>query len=133
LTLFCLQSKLIGAADQSASPLDVNSSLNFSGETRSTQAEFAEAQKYQSQQARVLPLSSFYGSKFAEIKKAPKKNITQASANQTISDQNAQFSILDTASLYPTAFSEEAPKSGLSQTLEAQRAKAKLPKLRMKS
>jgi hypothetical protein len=107
-TLFCLQSKLIGAADQIA--------------------ENAEASKYQSQQAKTLPLTSFYVSKFAEIKKAPKMNITQVSANQNYSDQNAQFSTLDNARLYPNAFSEEGPKSGVSQTLKAQRAKAKLPK-----
>jgi hypothetical protein len=126
--LVYLQAKLIGSANQAANQLDSNSNLNFSGKLRSTQAELAEAKKYKKS---PLPFStgiSFVSPKLAEMQTPLKKNITQAVVNQTISDQNAQFSSLITAGFDPSAFSKEGPKSGVSQTFEAMRIKAKFPK-----
>jgi hypothetical protein len=127
-TLVCLQAKLIGSDNQAAGTLNVNSNVNFWGEHRSTQAELAEAGKYKKSQFPVFTGTPLVSPKLAEIQTPLKKNIPQAFVNQTISDQNAQSSSLVTAGFDPSAFSEEGPKSGVSQTLEAQRAKAKLQK-----
>lgn len=128
--LFCLQSKFISGLEQNVS----NSDLQFSFEPRSTQVELAEARKNKNLQFKILSMTSLPVSKIAEIETA-QKNITQAVFNETSSDQDqkASTNLNVTAGFDPSLFSQKAPKSGVSQTFEAMRLKAKFPKTEMKS